>query len=165
MGLVSVFSVLLMGCDQSSITPEVSEELENNVVVDLERLRATKYLDVSQRNEAALWLAIMEKPGDKAYQPSKAEVSKYEAQVNFLTSRLLEDRRMVANRTVQVRDMLAEHKMQESLLTLLSGFGEVAKVRVAGNYSAYCQWYLILRQNKMNHLAAIAEMKLIKKKL
>ena len=34
-------------------------------------------------------------------------------------------------------------------------------LKVAGTYSDYCGWYVVLRQNKLDHKTAIEKMKLI----
>lgn len=160
-----ILFIMLVGCDYSQ--PEsnatlVNLETENNYVSDVDNLRQTGFLEINQGSIAATWLALKAKPEDSTYLPEENEVAQYETHIVFLSKKLIEDRRMVANRTVQIRDKLANENIHESLLNLLEGLSDVAREGVKGTYSDYCQWYLILRQNKLSHEAAIKEMKLMK---
>ena len=70
---------------------------------------------------------------------------------------------MVANRTVQTRNLLAERAIIESVLTLLDGPAEVASAGGVGNYGGYCQWYVNVRHGPRDHREALQQMSALKK--
>jgi len=166
--LIALFGNLA-GCDRPAPEPRTNNtvsEIKTDPVRDtkLAFLNKSAFLDLADGDVAALWLALKDKSDGQADQPQSEEIAKYEHRIRFLADQLEEDRRMVANRTVQTRDLLAEQDIHESLLTLLDGMVEVARTGVVGNYGAYCQWYLNLRQSKLDHSATIANMKKLKHK-
>lgn len=152
--------MLLAGCEQppteSSETAEAKTSFGHSD--PLQALRHIQFLGLAENNLAATWLALQEHPDDPAYQPGSTEIAGYAARIEALAKYTLEDRRMVANRTVQTRDLLAKHNHRESLATLLDGMLAVASAGVLGNYSDYCHWYVNLRQAGHGHQEALERM-------
>lgn len=126
-------------------------------------LASKAFLEIHDRAIAGKWLALKEHQSDHPSRRIDVDVKKYEELIRFLADKLREDTRMVANRTVQTRDLLEERNILESLLSLLDGMADVARTGVVGSYGSYCQWYLNLRQGQIDHTAAIAKMKSLKK--
>lgn len=163
--LLIFICIFIVGCDQHQLNhkdeSEFSDSAEKSTYSVVNHLRQTEFLEINQGSVAATWLALKAKPDNLLYLPDETEVAKYETQLLLLTQELLEDRRMAANRTVQIRDALAKDNIYVSILEILEGLNEVAKEKVAGTYSDYCGWYVVLRQNKLDHKTAIEKMKLI----
>ena len=158
--------VNLVGCDNTTSPATVIEKpalaakvAHNN---DLDDLASKAFLEVHDRAIAGQWLALKERQSSHTGRQLDGEAKKYEESIRFLADKLKEDPRMVANRTVQTRDLLKESKIQESLLSLLDGMADVAGVGVVGSYGSYCQWYLNLRRGQIDHSAAITKMKSLK---
>lgn len=159
--------VNLVGCDNSTSSAAVIEKpaLANKISnkSDLDNLASKAFLEIHDRAIAGKWLALKEHQSDHPSRQIDVDVKRYEELIRFLADKLREDTRMVANRTVQTRDLLEERNIHESLLSLLDGMADVARTGVVGSYGSYCQWYLNLRQGQIDHTAAIAKMKSLKK--
>lgn len=160
--LTVMWAALLMGCDrdpqkggEGALASAVTVELD----ADIEGLRALKFLQLIDGDVAALWLALhAQAPGDGT-KPVEAVVARYEEMIRELATRLLEDRRMIANRTVQTRDELADHDIHVGIDELVTGLLEVARAGVVGNYGSYCDYYINLRMRPRSHQAAVSEMR------
>jgi len=152
--------VNLVGCDNTTSTAPVMEKAASANKIsqksDWESLASKTFLDIHDREIAGQWLALQEQQNEHPAQPLAGEVKKYEELIRFLADMLKEDPRMVANRTVQTRDLLVEYKLHEPLLSLLDGMADVARTGVIGSYGSYCQWYLNLRQGQ-RRIAAKAD--------
>jgi hypothetical protein len=72
----------------------------------------------------------------------------------------IEDPRMIANRTVQLGQMLAETGKSESYGDLLDGFGQIAakRGRHKSLYGEMCQHYVNIRNRGLGHEAALSEL-------
>lgn len=72
----------------------------------------------------------------------------------------VEDRRMIANRTVQLGQMLGEVGKGEAYGTILDGLGRVAAARGRHKslYGEMCQHYFNIRTRGVEHAAALAEL-------
>jgi hypothetical protein len=160
-------AVIFGGCDGPPSSPSEAiptmVESTANAPDRVEKLRKAKFLNLTENEVAAEWLALQEHRGDNAYRPSSSDIAEYEQRIKLLAEHTQEDRRMVANRTVQTRDLLAEQDVHESLLTLLDGMADVAKANVVGNYGTYCQWYVNLRQSRLDHRQALQQMMALKR--
>lgn len=166
--VIPIFMLVnLVGCDNATSPAPVIEKpaLATKVAhnSDLDDLASKAFLEVHDRVIAGQWLALKEQQTSHTGRPLDGEARKYEERIRFLADKLKEDPRMVANRTVQTRDLLKESKIQESLLSLLNGMTDVARTGVVGSYGSYCQWYLNLRQGQLDHATAIANMKSLKR--
>ncbi|MGE3772711.1 MAG: hypothetical protein AB7I32_07275 [Gammaproteobacteria bacterium] len=162
LALTMVCSAALAGCDRDA-GPADEGTLESAAVVvqdaELDSLRSTGFLQLIDGDVAALWLALQAQAPGEQTRPADAVVAQYEAMIRELATRLLEDRRMIANRTVQTRDELADHGIQVTVDELITGLLEVARAGVVGNYGSYCDYYINLRQRPLAHAAALAEMR------
>jgi len=160
LGPLLVCAAVLAACERDSPVDEGA--LESAVVVqdsEIADLRATGFLRLIDGDVAALWLALKAQAPNEQAKPAAAVVAQYEESIRELATRLLEDRRMIANRTVQTRDELADHGVVVAIDDLVSGLLEVARAGVVGNYGSYCDYYINLRQRPLAHAAAVAEMR------
>lgn len=160
-------AVIAGGCDgppsSSSETAPTMAESAANAPDRVDKLRKAKFLNLTENEVAAEWLALQEHREDPSYRPSSGDIAEFEQRIKLLARYTQEDRRMVANRTVQTRDLLAEHDVHETLLTLLDGMADVAEAHVVGNYGTYCQWYVNLRQGRLDHRQALQQMMALKR--
>ncbi len=159
-GTVMFWLVLLASCDSSPPEPAATtrETIAARRPVDDDTLRAMSFLNITDGDLAARWLVLQERPGDPSRVPEAEEVGQYARRIEHLAKLLVEDRRMIANRTVQTRDLLAERNIQETLPRLLDGIERVAQLRIPGNYGAYCDWYINLRTSGLTHEQALDRM-------
>ena len=126
--------------------------------IDVETLYSTSFLSPQDNNIAAKWLSIQ---ADKAvvYDAIPTELSeKFEQHLDYLSLQFKEEKRIIANRIVQTRDLLEKFNIQVSLLALLDGMTAVRKSQLVGNFGDYCQFYINLRQHKHTHFEAIKKM-------
>jgi hypothetical protein len=162
-----VLVIVAAGCDSpdSSSSQDIPAAVESPLTAPdrVAKLRKAKFLNLTENEVAAEWLALQEHRDDASYRPTSGDVAAYEQRIKLLAKLTQEDRRMVANRTVQTRDLLAEQNIHESLLALLDGMTDVAKASVVGNYGAYCQWYVNLRQSRLGHREALQQMTSLKR--
>lgn len=128
---------------------------------ELDALRLLPFLTVHDDTIAAAWLSLQDNHQPN-FQPTTANIAQYEARLQFLAKQLKEDKRIIANRTVQTRDLLAQNQIHESLNGILDGMTAVAKAGVEGDYGSYCQWYINLRQSQFSHQESIEKMKRLK---
>ncbi len=158
---------VLSGCNQQQAenpNEQIVAKTEDKTELDyeLDALRLMPFLAVHDDAIAAAWLTLQDNHEQADYQPTAVNIAQYETRIQLLTRQLGEDRRIIANRTVQTRDLLAQNQMQETLIHLLDGMAEVAKAGVEGDYGSYCQWYVNLRQSQHSHQDAIDKMKELK---
>jgi len=161
----------LSACEQQQVEhpgDEAAAKIENNVEnkteldYELDALRLMPFLAVHDDAIAAAWLSLQDHSHDNDYKPTPANIAQYETRIQQLAKQLKEDRRIIANRTVQTRDLLVQNQTQESLIHLLDGMIEVARAGVEGDYGSYCQWYINLRQSDFSHQETIDKMKALK---
>jgi hypothetical protein len=156
--------IILSACDQQPVgksNEQAIADIEDKTEMDyeLDALRLLPFLAVHDDAIAAAWLTLQDKRDQPDYQPTAANIAQYESRIQQLAKQLKEDRRIIANRTVQTRDLLAQSQMQETLIHLLDGMTEVARAGIEGDYGSYCQWYVNLRQRQFSHQDAIDKMK------
>lgn len=159
--------VILTACDQQQsdkANEQVIAHTEDKTEMDyeLDALRLMPFLAVHDDAIAAAWLALQDNSEQKNYRPSPANIAQYETRIQQLAKQLKDDRRIIANRTVQTRDLLAQSQKQETLIHLLDGMIEVANAGVEGDYGSYCQWYVNLRESQLSHQDTIEKMKELK---
>ncbi|WP_020167973.1 MULTISPECIES: hypothetical protein [Methylotenera] len=166
----------LSACEQREVersNDDAAAQIENNAEnkseldYELDALRLMPFLAVHDDPIAAAWLSLQDhrlqnSRNQANYQPTPANIAQYETRIQLLAKQLKEDRRIIANRTVQTRDLLVQNNMQGSVINLLDGMIEVARVGVEGDYGSYCQWYVNLRQSQLSHQDAINKMKELK---
>lgn len=170
--ILIVFIAVLPACNQQQVESPSEQVISEQVVThaeekteldyELDALRITPFLAVHDDAIAAAWLTLQDNNDQADSQPSAANIAQYEVRIQLLAKQLGEDRRIIANRTVQTRDLLALSQMHETLIHLLDGMAEVAKAGVEGDYGSYCQWYVNLRQSQLSHQDAIDKMKELK---
>lgn len=158
-------ALALVGCEREAPPAEEGTLSAPAAVApgaDAAALRETRFLQLVDGDVAALWLAMKAQASEDRSTPPPATVARYEHAIRELATRLLEDRRMIANRTVQTRDELADHGVAIAVDELIEGLLAVARVGVVGNYGNYCDYYINLRLRPLTHAAAIDEMQALR---
>lgn len=104
------------------------------------------------------WLAGREAGHPVAFDAPQAQALR--ASLARTAEGFVEDRRMIANRTVQLGQMLGEVGQGEEYRTLLDGLGQVAAARGRHKslYGEMCQHYFNIRNRGLGHEAALAEL-------
>ncbi len=148
--------------DETGMQTEFNIDNKTELDYELDALRLMPFLAVHDDPIAAAWLSLQDHPEQADYQPTPANIAQYEKRLQTLAKMLKEDRRIIANRTVQTRDLLAQNQTQESVIALLDGMITVARAGVEGDYGSYCQWYVNLRQTSASHQETINKMKALK---
>ncbi len=158
-------AIALVGCERAAPPAEEGTLSAPAMVApgaDAAALRETRFLQLIDGDVAALWLALKAQAPDDRSTPPPATVERYEQAIRELATRLLEDRRMIANRTVQTRDELADHGVPVAVDELIEGLLAVARAGVVGNYGSYCDYYINLRLRPLAHAAALDEMQALR---
>ena len=76
-------------------------------------------------------------------------------------AKFLESDRMVANRTAQLAQMLAEDGKPEIAAALIEGLSSVVNAeRGKETYGELCQFYFTLRRNGADHATALTELRM-----
>jgi hypothetical protein len=161
-----VCMILLQGCQKNEMDTNMADNMDNTSQIvqinpdeiDIETLYSTIFLAPQDNKIAAQWLSIQD---DKTVVYEAIPVTlaeQFEQHLVYLSSQFKEDKRIIANRVVQTRDLLEKFNIQVTLLALLEGMTTVRKSHLVGNFGDYCQFYINLRQHQHNHSQAIKKM-------
>jgi hypothetical protein len=140
---------LLCACGDTSPPPRREAEVKRSD-------EQPKWLSPIDRHDPAAWLAEHETKGAS---DDQAAVERMRDALAEAGPRFLESDRMLANRTAQIGDMLAEAGMKEDLAELLAGLSRVADVATSKQtFGELCQHYYNLRRQGREREAALAEL-------
>ena len=150
LGSMALLTAALAGCDQSSDEP-------TKVVATEKPHDLPTWLSVKDNIEPALWLREREVGHDVL--PIDPEVDRIRHAMNQLAERFFEDRRMIANRTAQTADILAEMHQPERCVDIMTGMVDVADASVQKKlYGELCQHYINVRRDGKNRTAALRQL-------
>lgn len=93
------------------------------------------------------------------------EVTSQSHRVNLLNEashHFRESPRMIANRAVQLEDMLMEIGIEESAVSLIDNFTHLPTEGTPHNFSAYCQYYFNIRAKGYPQGYALTELSKLK---
>jgi len=144
----------LAACDRA----EEDAKTEHTVVARTSETDLAPWLTPQAGTDPARWLA-----GREAGHPLAGDAAPVQAMGASLARAaggFVEDRRMIANRTVQLGQMLGEIGIGEGYGSLLDGLGQVAAARGRHKslYGEMCQHYFNIRNRGLGHAAALAEL-------
>ncbi|MDP4021380.1 MxaH protein [Methylobacterium sp. NEAU 140] len=145
---------MLAACDRG----EEDRGADQAVVARTAEADLPAWLSPTDGTDPARWLAGRE-AGHTL--PADAEpVRAIRAALTGARDGFIEDPRMIANRTVQLGQMLAEVGKGEGYGALIDGFGRVAarRGRHKSLYGEMCQHYFNTRNRGLDHAAALAEL-------
>lgn len=148
--------MLLSACDRDSSGEAASGE--GQVVASTSEDHLPDWLTPTDGTDPARWLAGRE--AGRPLPPDAAEVAGLRASLDRARSGFVEDRRMIANRTVQLGQMLAEIGKPEPYRGLIDGLGAVASLRGRHKslYGEMCQHYYNTRAQGADHATALARL-------
>lgn len=156
--------LILCACDRgpdtageaSGAAPDRGDE--GTVVASTAEDHLPDWLSPTDGTDPARWLA-----GREAGHPLPADaaaVRDIRESLDRARSAFVEDKRMIANRTVQLGQMLSEIGKPESYRGLIDGLGAIAAVRGRHKslYGEMCQHYYNTRAQGADHAAALARL-------
>lgn len=156
--------LILSACDRgsepsgaaSNAAPDRGDD--GTVVASTSEDHLPDWLSPTDGSDPARWLA-----GREAGHPLPADaaaVRDLRESLDRARSAFVEDKRMIANRTVQLGQMLSEIGKTESYRGLIDGLGAVASVRGRhkGLYGEMCQHYYNTRVQGTDHATALARL-------
>jgi thioredoxin-like negative regulator of GroEL len=148
--LALLFLTHLSACDSGEPPQEVA------VVATKSDAEVPTWLSPTDAMEPALWLARRE-PGQAAKAAARSDHLRHSLARARQT--FIEDPRMIANRTVQLGQMLAEAGKPESYESLLDGLeAAAAPTRRKQLYGELCQHYYNTRQQGLDRTRALARL-------
>jgi hypothetical protein len=145
----------LFGCDDAP-----SERGDSTAdVVRPPDARRSDWIAVNDTVDPAVWM--IEKETGRAASADDSRVRAARRALDSGGERFLESRRMLANRTVQLGQMLAADGTPESYLILLTSLTELVSDVSHGRqtYGDLCQFYLNLRRAGVAREAALEQLK------
>jgi hypothetical protein len=150
---LTVAGLLVAACDRPT---ESGSEEGQAVVARTSESELPAWLSPTDGTDLARWLASREAghpvpPGSESVRALQDALA--EARTGFI-----EDPRMIANRTAQLGQMLAEIGKTERYALLMAGFSTVAarRGRHKSLYGEMCQHYFNTRARGIDHAAALA---------
>jgi hypothetical protein len=141
----------LVACDDSAPSKD------GKVVASQGTAELPNWLDIRDSMDPALWLRSREVRHRVV--SNDPEVIRLRRTLNQAVARFIEDERMIANRTAQLSDALAETNHPEQSVDIMTAMIDVADATPHRQiYSALCQHYLNLRKSGMDRSAALANL-------
>jgi hypothetical protein len=115
----------------------------------------TDWIGVGDRLDPAVW--VIEKERGRKPAPDDPSVQNLRRALAAASERFLESERMLANRTVQLGEMLASDGRRESYSSLLDSLTAVVEDTASGKqtYGDLCQFYVNLRHSGVERDAAL----------
>lgn len=117
------------------------------------------WLEAHHEINPADWLIIRSQvalEGEITSQPHRVNLLKKASQ------HFPESPRMIANRAVQLEDMLREIGIEESAVSLIDNFTHLPTQGTPHNFSAYCQYYFNIRARGYPQGYALTELSRLK---
>ena len=137
-------------------TPDERAEDAGAVVANTSETDLPSWLSPTDGTDPGRWLAGRE--AARALPADDARVSAMRAPLAGARDGFIEDPRMIANRTVQLGQMLAESGLGEGYAAILDGLGGIAAGRWHRKslYGEMCQHYYNARRQGADHATALA---------
>ena len=140
--------IALAGCQDDDAPPR------NKVVAVDQPAQIPNWLTSQDLMEPALWMRSRE-VGHPVLSIDP-EVDRLRRGLRQASERFFEDERMIANRTVQASDMLAQSLQRERFVDVMTGLIDVADASPERkSYGQLCQLYLNLRHAGLDRTAAL----------
>lgn len=147
--------LVLGACERKS--DEQAEE-GGAVVANTSEAELPAWLSPTDGTDPGRWLAG--RAAGQALPAGDPRVSAMQASLARARDGFIEDPRMIANRTVQLGQMLAEAGLMEDYRSILDGLGEIAERRGRRKslYGELCQHYFNARRQGADHATALARL-------
>jgi hypothetical protein len=132
-------------------------EFGSNDFVDANVKAPQSWIRRNDDIDPAIWLASKE--ARRRLLPDDPTVGRIRQAFHAAATRFLESDRMVANRTAQLAEMLAEDGKPEEPAALIEGLASVVDPkRGKGTYGELCQFYFTLRHTGADRDAALTQL-------
>ena len=116
-------------------------------------LASARWIDVKDKVSPAVWLASREQGRDVAANDGSA--SSFRTLLADADARFTEGPRMIANRAVQVEEMLRERGVRESAREVIEGLVSIAPPTERAGFGETCQHYVNARTASPSRAAAL----------
>lgn len=136
--LLLIMTLLMSACSEEDF--DLSSDSSVNNPSNNEEI--PQWLEAHHEIDPADWLII------RSQAALAGEVTGHDHRQNLLkqaSEHFRESPRMIANRAVQLEDMLLEIGIEESAVSLIDHFTHLPTVGTPHNFSAYCQYYFNIR--------------------
>ena len=134
-----------------------SDARDKKVVATENQHKLPQWLTAQDKIEPAVWLRSREV--GREVLASDPEVDRLRRAFHQTETRFFEDERMIANRTAQTGDMLAEIGQAERAVDIMTGMIDVADVTPKKlPYGDLCQHYVNLRKTGQDRSAALSQL-------
>jgi hypothetical protein len=155
-GLIALLPLLGLGCEDAA-EPEVTATPAPQKA-ESPALPRIKWLDSNDGITPERWLAS--RAADADLPETSPEVEAMRDELNRAAEQFRDPPRMIANRAVQLEDMLAGRGIEESAPELIDLLSEAtAKTGLKQGFGAVCQHYFNLRQQGIGRDAALEQLK------
>lgn len=146
-----LFAAGLAACDDESNAPKWK------TIVAKKQVNLPEWLTIKDKMDPAVWLRSRE-VGHEVL-PSDPEVGRLHRAFSQAAVRFFEDERMIANRTAQTSDTLAEVHQPERAVDIITGMIDVADTTSNRQlYSDMCQQYLNMRKTGADRTDALQQL-------
>lgn len=153
--LFLVMTLLMSACSEEGF--DLSSDSSVNNPSNNEEI--PQWLEAHHEIDPADWLII------RSQAALAGEVTGHDHRQNLLkqaSEHFRESPRMIANRAVQLEDMLLEIGIEESAVSLIDHFTHLPTVGTPHNFSAYCQYYFNIRAKGYPQGYALTELSKLK---
>jgi len=153
--LFLVMTLLMSACSEEGF--DLSSDSSVNNPSNNEEI--PQWLEAHHEIDPADWLII------RSQAALAGEVTSHDHRQNLLkraSEHFRESPRMIANRAVQLEDMLLEIGIEESAVSLIDHFTHLPTVGTPHNFSAYCQYYFNIRAKGNPQGYALTELSKLK---
>lgn len=152
--LFALALLALSACDQSQNTHQSATDLahDNHQESAAENMQMPDWLEWHHDMDAAVWLARHE--AQMHIEPAKR--SEYARILDSLSKRFRENKRMIANRTVDMQAQLISAGIKEPVYKILQGIDSIPVDVESASYGEQCMRYRQQRLQGRSHDAAIA---------
>jgi len=153
--LFLVMTLLMSACSEEGF--DLSSDSSVNNPSNNEEI--PQWLEAHHEIDPADWLII------RSQAALAGEVTSHDHRQNLLkraSEHFRESPRMIANRAVQLEDMLLEIGIEESAISLIDHFTHLPTVGTPHNFSAYCQYYFNIRAKGYPQGYALTELSKLK---
>lgn len=151
--IVIVFAPLLSACsDEPAVQGKPAKTPQSGSGLD------RQWLEIHSSIKPAQWVLDWRRPNERS--ASDEEMQRVQKHLTAAHNIYRESERMIANRAVQLEQMLAKLNVQESAANILEDISSVAgEIGQTEGFGAVSQHYYILRSGKYDREAALALLK------
>jgi hypothetical protein len=157
--LRSIVAASLMLLCLSACEDDFSLSSDNTVNNPIQKNEVPQWLEAYHEIDPADWLIIRSRA---ALNGAVTATSHRKELLLAASQHFRESPRMIANRAVQLEDMLLEIGIEESAVSLIDFFTHLPTMGTPHSFSAYCQYYFNIRAKGYPQGYALTELSKLK---